>query len=218
MPGGEDWAELLVIAKAPVPGQVKTRLCPPLSLDQAAELAEAALTDTLSAVARTPARRHTLVLDGAVGPWCGRSFRVAPQRGGGLDARLAGAFQEADGPALLIGMDTPQVTPHLLEACILELQKPGVDAVLGPAEDGGWWAIGLRHADPRVFLGVPMSSSITGVAQRARLQQLGLRCAELPTLRDVDRFDDALAVAETISRSAFARTLHACLGRAGVGS
>lgn len=198
--------EVLVMAKAPVPGRAKTRLCPPLSLDQAATLAEAALIDTLEAVAASAARRRTLVLEGEPGPWLLPGFRVIAQHGRGLDERLAAAFKTTSGPALLVGMDTPQLTPTLLDQAIGLLRAPGVDAVLGPAEDGGWWIIGLRRADPRVFLGVPMSSPRTGRAQRARLRRLGLRCVELPMLRDVDRFEDARAVAELALGTRFART------------
>jgi glycosyltransferase A (GT-A) superfamily protein (DUF2064 family) len=100
--------KLLVIAKAPEPGRSKTRLCPPCSPEQAAALAEAALTDTLRAVAATPADERVLVLDGTPGDWLPEGFRVVPQRGDGLDERLAAAFADAGGPALLIGMDTPQ--------------------------------------------------------------------------------------------------------------
>ncbi len=200
-------SEVLVIAKAPVAGRVKTRLCPPLTFDQAAGLAEAALVDTLEAVAGSRSARRTLVLDGEPGPWLIPGFRVVPQWDGGLDVRLAAAFDHAEGPALLVGMDTPQVTPGLLDACLDLLAGPAVDAVLGLAEDGGWWAIGLRRADPRVFLGVPMSTSTTGRAQWARLRRLGLRCAALPKLRDVDRFDDAVAVAARVPGSRFARVL-----------
>jgi hypothetical protein len=206
--------EVLVFAKAPTPGRVKTRLCPPLSFDQAARLAEAALIDTLEAVALSGAARRTLVLEGEPGPWVVPGFRVVVQSEKGFDARLADAFRHARGPALLVGMDTPQVSPALLDEAMGLLQAPGVDAVLGPAEDGGWWIIGLRRADPRVFLGVPMSSPRTGRAQRERLRRLGLRCVDLPMLRDVDRFEDALAVAEVVPGTNFARTLNeAVLGQ-----
>jgi rSAM/selenodomain-associated transferase 1 len=197
--------EALVLAKAPVPGHAKTRLCPPLSLDQAAMVAEAALIDTLVAVSASAFTRRTLVLDGAPGPWLVPGFRVVPQVGRGLDVRLAEAFRVARGPALLVGMDTPQVDPALLDQAGQLLGSSGVDAVLGPAEDGGWWIIGLRRPDPRVFIGVPMSSRTTGVAQRHRLEQLGLRCVQLPTLRDVDRFEDGLAVARLAPGTRFAR-------------
>lgn len=99
---------LLVIAKTPVAGRVKTRLTPHFTPGQAADLARAALQDTLAAVLATPARRRVLVLDGAPGPWLPHGIEVVPQCEGGLDARLAAAFAGAGGPALLIGMDTPR--------------------------------------------------------------------------------------------------------------
>ncbi len=195
---------LLVIAKAPVAGRVKTRLCPPLDPGQAAALAEAALADTLAAVAATPTRRRVVVLDGAPGPWLPAGFEVVPQRGTGLAERLAAAFADAGEGALLVGMDTPQVTPALLERGLRALAAPGTGAVLGAAPDGGYWAIGLREPDARVFAGIPMSTEATGAAQRARLDALGLRVAELPALRDVDTFDDARTVARLAPGTRFA--------------
>jgi rSAM/selenodomain-associated transferase 1 len=200
-------ATIVVIAKAPVAGRVKTRLCPPCTPVEAAALAEAALRDTLAAVASTPATARVLALDGAPGPWIPDGFVIVPQLGRGLDERLANAFAAVTGPAVLIGMDTPQVTPELLGDAIETLHTPGTDAVLGPASDGGWWAIGLHNADPRVFVGVPMSTPETCALQRARLAGLGLRAASLPELRDVDTFADAHEVALATPGSRFARTL-----------
>lgn len=201
---------LLVIAKEPLPGRSKTRLCPPCTLEEAAGLAEAALADTLEAVAATPvAGRRVLMLDGSPGPWLPSGFEVVPQRGGGLDERLAWAFGEVDGPALIVGMDTPQLTPAVLGEAAARLRAPAVDSVLGPAWDGGYWAIGLREPDPAVVLDVPMSTSNTGTAQRARLRALGLSLAELPVLRDVDTIEDAWAVAAEAPATRFARALSA---------
>ena len=81
---------LLVIAKQPVPGRVKTRLVPPCTHEQAAALAEAALADTLDTVLMLPARRRVLVLDGRPGPWLPPGFDIVPQCGGPLDERLRG--------------------------------------------------------------------------------------------------------------------------------
>jgi rSAM/selenodomain-associated transferase 1 len=206
---------VIVLAKAPAPGRVKTRLCPPCDPEQAAALAEAALVDTLRSVAAIRSERRVLVFDGAPGPWLPANFEVLPQRGEGLDERLAHAFTDTGTGGVLIGMDTPQVTPARLTAALRALGAPGVDAVLGPSVDGGWWALGLRTPDPAVFLGVPMSTPHTGDAQRARLHELRLRTASLPTLRDVDDFDDALAVARTTPGSRFAATLRSMLPRLG---
>ncbi|MFS8198018.1 TIGR04282 family arsenosugar biosynthesis glycosyltransferase [Streptomyces sp. CWNU-52B] len=193
---------LLVIAKEPRPGRVKTRLTPPFTPAEAASLAEAALTDTLCAVAATPATRRVLVLEGSPGPWLPPGFDVVPQCGGGLDERLAAAFAGCEGPALLIGMDTPQVTPALLTE-----DFTGCDALFGAAEDGGFWALGLAEPDPRLLRGVPMSTPVTGAVQRERLIGAGLRVRDLPRLRDVDTAADAEAVAAAAPHSRFAARL-----------
>jgi uncharacterized protein len=198
---------LIVIAKAPVPGRCKTRLCPPCTPEQAARLAEAALADTLHAVMATPASRRVVVLDGEPGPWLPEGCEVIAQRGGGLDERLAHAFQDVGGASLLIGMDTPQVTPRLLLGGLSSLAA--ADAVLGPARDGGYWALGLQRPDPSLLLGVPMSADHTGRRQLERLRRAGLRVAPLPVLRDVDRIEDAHAVAAEVPGSAFASRLAA---------
>ena len=129
-------AALVVLAKAPRPGRSKTRLCPPCTPRDAAALARAALADTLDAVLATPAARRVVVLDGPVGDWLAPGVEVVAQRGDGLDERLAHAFADVGGPALLVGMDTPQVTASDLARGLERLAAPGVDAVLGPATDG----------------------------------------------------------------------------------
>ncbi|MGN5377643.1 TIGR04282 family arsenosugar biosynthesis glycosyltransferase [Streptomyces lasalocidi] len=196
---------LLVIAKEPLPGRVKTRLTPPFTPQQAARLAEAALADTLHAVAATPATRRILVLDGTPGDWLPSGFEVLPQCAGGLDERLADAFAHCAGPALLIGMDTPQVTPELLT-----VDFTGCDAWFGPAQDGGFWALGLAAPDPALLRGVPMSTPQTGAVQRERLLAAGLRVRDLPRLRDVDTAADARAVAALAPHGRFAARLARC--------
>jgi rSAM/selenodomain-associated transferase 1 len=199
---------VLVMAKSPVPGRVKTRLCPPCTPCQAAALAEAALADTLEAVARCAAPRRILALDGAPGPWLPPGFEVVPQAAGGLDRRLAAAWAWAGGAGVQIGMDTPQVTAELLDDALAALDTS--PAALGHAFDGGWWAIGLRAPDARVFLDVPMSTSRTGALQEARLRALGLDVAALPALADMDTVDDlphVIAGGSAIRTAVLARTL-----------
>ncbi len=199
---------LLVIAKAPVPGRVKTRLTPPCSPEQAAALARAALEDTFAAAsAARRAGRRVVVLDGEPGPWLPPGFEVIPQRGDGLAERLAAAFEDVGEPAFLVGMDTPQVTPELLDAGLYAVENG--DSAFGAALDGGYWCIGLRTPDAAVFAGVPMSSARTGAVQRARMTMLGLSPGILPPLRDVDTFDDALAVAAEAPDTRFAGLLEA---------
>ncbi|BCJ48355.1 hypothetical protein GCM10010168_77190 [Actinoplanes ianthinogenes] len=191
--------QLLVMAKAPVPGRVKTRLCPPCTPEQAAALAAAALADTVRTVSRVPVVRRTLVIDGDHPVPAG--WTAVPQRGDGLGERLAHAFADTavpGVPALLIGMDTPQVTAGLLAAAAAALHRSG--AVLGPADDGGWWALGLTDpAAAAVLATVPMSTPETCSHTLAALHGRDVHPAALPSLRDVDTADDALAVAAACS-------------------
>ncbi|HEV7625901.1 MAG TPA: DUF2064 domain-containing protein [Streptomyces sp.] len=186
---------VLVIAKEPVPGRVKTRLTPPYRPEEAAQLAEAALTDTLETVARVPARRRVLVLAGRPGGWLPDGFEVVQQCDGGLDLRIAAAFALCDGPALLIGMDTPQITPELLAPVMSPHAWDDCDGWFGPAADGGFWALGLGRPDASLVRGVPMSTGTTGAVQRQRLVNAGLSVRDLPVLRDVDTASDADQIA-----------------------
>jgi len=208
-------AFVLVVAKAPVPGRVKTRLCPPLSPEEAAAVAEAALADTLDAVLACGAERRIVALDGAPGPWLPAGFEVLPQRGGGLDERLANAWADAGGAGLQIGMDTPQVTAAELDGLLAGLgDAPGRRrAVLARAEDGGWWGIGLPGgADHRaVFTGVPMSTPWTAAAQARRLRRLGYDVVAGPVRRDVDTAADLAAVAAAAPRTRTAQLAGAVL-------
>jgi uncharacterized protein len=210
---------VLVVAKAPVPGQVKTRLCPPATPRQAAAIAAAALLDTLEAVRATPGVTPVLAYAGRLAD-AERSGEIRsalagwhqiPQRGATFADRLAQAHADAAAhapgqPVLQIGMDTPQVRPATLAASLGRLRT--ADAVLGPATDGGWWALGLR--DPRhaeALRPVPMSTSRTSQLTRGALTARGLHVVDAPTLSDVDVWDDALAVASAAPGSRFATTM-----------
>ena len=216
MPGNALAAQVMVIAKEPVPGRVKTRLTPPYTPAEAAELAEAALADTLAAVASAGVGRRVLALAGSPGPWLPPGFDVIGQRGGGLDERIAWALADAratcPAPLVLIGMDTPQVTPALLAAAAGPLVSGTADATFGMAEDGGFWLLGLRDIDPALVLGVPMSRPDTGALQLARLHAAGLRVLRMPELADVDTAAEAERIAAVIPGSRFAARMQA-LGR-----
>ena len=205
--------QIVVIAKEPVPGRVKTLLTPAFTPLEAAALAEASLTDTLHAVAQTTVARRVLALDGRPGPWLPRGFDVIGQRGQGLDERIAWALSDARVtlplPVVLIGMDTPQVTPGLLAMAAGPLVDRTADATFGLAEDGGFWLLGLREVDPGLILGVPMSQPDTGPRQLARLRQAGLRVSMLPELTDIDTVREAERVAAMTPGSRFA----ACMAR-----
>lgn len=177
-------------------------------------MARACLRDSLRAVAATPAGQRVLALDGLPGSWLPEDFVVIPQRGDGLDERLAAAFSDAHrlrpAPIVLIGMDTPQVTPALLGEAGRALREH--DAVFGPAADGGFWLLGLRRPDPELLLGVPMSHPETGKQQLDRLERAGLAVHHLPELIDVDTVADAAAVAAQAPDSCLAAELRR-LGR-----
>jgi rSAM/selenodomain-associated transferase 1 len=199
-------AQVLVLAKAPLPGRVKTRLCPPCTSQQAADIARAALLDTLDAVDSVPeasVRRRCLVLDGATSTvddrdWPQAGWAVHPQCSGSLGHRIAQAFADTaiDGvPSLLIGMDTPQVDGALLARCAADLKT--ADAVLGHAADGGWWLLGLRDPNHASLLrSVPTSRPDTGERTHDALARAGLAVVDAPLLSDVDTADDARHVAE----------------------
>jgi len=201
-------AQVIVIAKEPVPGRVKTRLTPPCTPYDAASLAAAALADTLAVAAAAPVTRRVLALAGTPGDWLPAGFDVIAQRGGGLDERLAAAFADTHArlplPMVLIGMDTPQVTPGLLAEAAQSLVSGEADAVFGPAADGGFWLLGLRRPDRSLLAGVPMSRPDTGRHQLDRLTSAGLRVAMMPELTDVDTFREAELIAGQIPRSRFA--------------
>nr|WP_042190412.1 DUF2064 domain-containing protein [Kibdelosporangium sp. MJ126-NF4]CEL19324.1 FIG00821404: hypothetical protein [Kibdelosporangium sp. MJ126-NF4]CTQ94877.1 FIG00821404: hypothetical protein [Kibdelosporangium sp. MJ126-NF4] len=193
---------LLVIAKAPVAGLAKTRLCPPATPGEAADIAAAALLDTLDAVLAVPDVTPVVAFTGDLGQAARRAeltealgrTTVIPQRGGTFGERLANAHADVAGlgPVLQIGMDTPQVTPALLISAFDRLTE--LEAVLGHASDGGWWALGLR--DPLaadVLRSVPMSQPDTGSLTWLALSHL--RIGHLPVLSDVDTMADAERVA-----------------------
>lgn len=219
MSAARDRTTLLVVAKAPVPGLAKTRLMSVLTAEQAATVAAASLLDTLDAVADTPAARYVVALTGDLARATGRDalrrslarFTVIDQRGGALGERLAAAHVDAGpGPVLQVGMDTPQLSSALLTAAAAALAEDDVDAVLGPAHDGGWWGLGVTEAAlAQVLTGVPMSTDETGERTLAALRAAGARVALLEPLGDVDVPDDAAGVAALVPGSRFARAVAA---------
>jgi uncharacterized protein len=201
--------QFLVLAKAPVPGQVKTRLCPPCTPHQAATVAAAALADTLDTVGGMPAVRHVLVLSGPAPTPPG--WRTLPQHGTGLGERLAHAYTATAIPgvaSVLVGMDTPQLTPAHLAGVVAGMDT--ADAVLGPAADGGWWVLGLRNPSRGgVLTAVPMSTPDTARYTEAALRRHGARVARVGQLTDVDTAADARAVAAACPGSRFAAAVRA---------
>ena len=196
---------LIIIAKECIPGRVKTRLHPPLSLEQAASLASASLADTFRAVSALDASRRVLLFDGNLLPLGSEPYDVIDQVSGSLDSRLGAIFDECEGPTVLIGMDTPQLEAAML-APLFDDWPGDVDAFLGLAVDGGFWTIAMAKPDGSLIRAVPMSKDNTGQLQLERLVAAGLRVRMLPELLDVDTVNDARSVAGLAPHTEFART------------
>ncbi len=198
----------VVIAKECLPGRVKTRLHPPLSYEEAAEVASASLADTLDAIRSMPFTRRVLAFDGDVVPASAHGFEVLPQITGTLAQRMAAVFDTIDGPMVLIGMDTPQVSRASLEPLFTGWHA-GIDSWMGPATDGGWWALAMRDPNGAVVRGVPTSQEDTGRLQLESLRAAGLTVDLLPEFTDIDTVADALEVAELVPDGRFGRTFGA---------
>ena len=210
---------LLVVAKAPEPGRAKTRLAATVGDRVAAEIAAAALLDTLDAVAAAPVVARVVALTGNLDAAAGaadirrrlESFTVIGQRGDDFADRLANAHADAaEGhPVLQIGMDTPQVTDELLASCASRLLQ--AQAVLGPACDGGWWVLGLHTpAAAECLRSVPMFQPDTGELTLKALRDNGIDVTPVELLTDFDVIDDVAAVRHACDpASRFARVTHA---------
>ncbi|QLL05775.1 TIGR04282 family arsenosugar biosynthesis glycosyltransferase [Mycobacterium vicinigordonae] len=208
---------LLVVAKAPEPGRAKTRLAASVGEEVAAQIAAAALLDTLDAMSATPVASRVVALtgdlDGAAGGTEIRrrleSFQVIPQRGDDFADRLANAHLDAGsaGHAVLqIGMDTPQVTGELLADCARRLLR--AQALLGRACDGGWWVLGLQTPTAAECLrSVPMSRPDTADLTLNALNDNGIEVTQADVLSDFDVIDDIAVVRQSCSPgSHFVRT------------
>jgi glycosyltransferase A (GT-A) superfamily protein (DUF2064 family) len=201
---------MLVVAKAPEPGLVKTRLGSEIGMEAAADVAAASLLDTLAACASASPDCHVSLAGDLDRAARGDDLRAAltgwtvhPQEGADFAERLADAHSRVPGPVVQVGMDTPHLTRALLWQAAAGL--PRYDAVLGPAEDGGWWVLALRDPERATALaGVPMSTPTTGADTRAALETAGLTVGSSAPLRDVDTAADAEAVAALARGSRFA--------------
>jgi rSAM/selenodomain-associated transferase 1 len=193
-PGGV----ILIFAKAPVAGEVKTRVIPALGAQGAAhlheQLARRCIAEACSA-ALCPVQLWCA--PDAAHPFfahCQKEFGVPlrTQQGEDLGARMAHASRtalETASYAVIIGTDCPDLTAHDLRAALDALQQ-GHDAVLGPAEDGGYVLLGLRRTAPLLFENMPWGTGQVLALTRARLKRLQWRWHELPARRDVDRPQD----------------------------
>ncbi len=203
-------AVALVVAKAPIAGRVKTRLAEHVGAVAAAQLATAALLDTLDSCEQAFAECFLAVEGELDGPLSSRlrGWTVLPQRGDLLGERLANAFadvaERSSSAVVQVGMDTPQSTAaHLEEVAGL---LAGVDAVVGPAVDGGWWVLGVRNAiHAQSLSGVGMSAKSTYADTVAALRSVGATVGSTRALVDVDTVTDARLVASQAPTTRFAR-------------
>jgi rSAM/selenodomain-associated transferase 1 len=206
------------MAKAPVPGQVKTRLAVSVGDEAAAELAADCLLDTLDVCEAVFSRRDRMhvalagdleeaarhdELAERLGRWT-----VHRQRGSGFARRLTHAHTSVGrataAPVVQIGMDTPHLCADELADVVRRLGR-GNDAVLGPAEDGGWWVLGVTSAGvARCLAGVEMSTERTYTDTLAALEDTGARVDSAGILRDVDTAEDAALVAAAAPWTRFA--------------
>lgn len=189
-------ARIIVFAKAPVPGQVKTRMAGHLGNFGAALLHRQLLSHILRRLIQArlapvelwcaPDAQHGFFIA------CRRDYgiRLRRQQGHNLGERMAQALatvlKEGSRFAVIVGSDCPMLDATYLRQGLMAL-KAGQDAVLGPTEDGGYMLIGLRQPCPALFKGIPWGSTIVLAATRRRLQRGGLTWSELPLAWDVDR-------------------------------
>ena len=218
---------LLVFCKAPLPGTVKTRLAAGLGAQKALDAYRAMVADVLAAadasglattVCYTPPNAQD-----AVRELCGPDRLLRPQADGDLGARMAAALADAlarADAAILVGSDLPLLTGALLAEAAARLAT--CDAVLGPAEDGGYYAVGFTRQGfcPEIFTAMPWSTSRVAALTRRRLDAAGRRVALLPVLPDCDTPEDLARLAAPpwrlrLAGTAFDRFLE-CLPARGV--
>lgn len=190
---------LVLMARAPLAGKVKTRLVPPFSPEEAAGLYRCLLVDLLESVksfrhadlfvAFSPAETAPLFQE-LVPP----AFVLFPQRGGDLGDRMHNVFVDLASKAyksiVLIGSDLPVFPSHFLEEAFAVLEKPGRDLVLGPSRDGGYYLIGMNRPIRQIFEDIPWGEEEVFIATAQRARRLGLSPSFLPQWFDIDRPED----------------------------
>ena len=190
---------LIVFSRYPEPGNTKTRLASALGAEGAArlqrEMAAHALSRARALVAGRPVGLEVHYDGGSaagMAAWLGPGLAYRPQVGGGLGARMEYAFAEAfrtgAEKVVLVGTDCPGITTTILRSALNLLKL--FDLVLGPAQDGGYYLIGLRQQAPELFRGVPWSTATVAARTLEAATKLGLRAVTVDPLADVDRPED----------------------------
>ncbi|MFQ6058363.1 MAG: TIGR04282 family arsenosugar biosynthesis glycosyltransferase [Anaerolineae bacterium] len=190
---------LIIMAKAPVPGAVKTRLCPPYTFEEAAELCRCFLLDTFDLVSRL--RRVPVAVaysppgaEGIFRSMASPAFHLLPQRGNDLGERLNGAFEQLFAlgyeAVVAMGADSPTLPLDYIEQSFASLASKENDLVLGPSADGGYYLIGMKAFHPELFQGVAMGTERVLSQTLERARRTNLRVSLLPPWYDVDTQDD----------------------------
>ncbi len=191
---------ILIFARYPTPGQAKTRLIPALGPEGAAQLYQW-LAERMIAQVRSLQHQgavdialwHSGATAETMGDWLGKDLIYCAQPEGDLGHRLATAmdwaFDQGYGAVLVIGTDCPDLDAAILSQG-LEVLAAGVDLVLGPAQDGGYYLLGLTAPQPTLFEGIAWSTSTVLAQTKAQAQRLHLASVDLPTLTDIDTPED----------------------------
>lgn len=204
---------IIVMAKVPLPGLAKTRLCPPLSLADAASLAMCFVQDVVESALRV--NPHVIL---AYTPADGRAILepVLPaglqwlqQQGDDLDERLlaaiAYAYDRGFAPIIVLGTDSPTLPPALIEEAFKALSTGSADVVLGPTVDGGYYLVGVRQPEPKIFHDISWSSPATFEQTARNVRQLNLKLLTLEQWYDVDTFADLKSLHDELLRHPIAR-------------
>lgn len=190
---------LVVMTKAPEPGRSKTRLVPPLTYAEAADLARALLADQLENLARFAGARRFIAFTPATaaGFFAGcaaQGFQSFAQRGDDLGERMANAFGDlfarGFGSVVLIGGDLPAVPLEVFERAYAALASAAAEVVLGPSADGGYYLIGMNRLVAGIFDGIVWSRADVLARTREKCTALGLSCEILPAWYDIDKPED----------------------------
>lgn len=196
---------VVFFAKAPRPGSVKTRLCPPLEPAEAAELYQAFLADLL---VRFAFHRSPYALAIAVDPpdaiadfesVAPRGFQVFPQRGATLAERMSNAFSDGfamgHGPVAIVGTDVPLLQTASVDALVAAVSTGQADLAIGPDRGGGYWGIALSKPVPSIFVSLTTSAGNVALDTLAAATSLELKHARVAAELDVDTIDDLAALA-----------------------
>ena len=192
---------LVVVAKAPVPGEVKTRLYPKLTIDEATDLYRCFLQDRIKEIGRlteidlaisyTPEESKEYF-----SRFITNGFHLFPQRGKNLGERLSNIFKDklADeyDAVSIIDSDTPDLPRSIVQQSFQLLMSNGVDAVFGPCDDGGYYLVAMRRPQPDLFQHIPWSTEAVLATTLERANAIGLKAELLPRWNDLDTFEDLI--------------------------